>query len=100
MMVIDLAIFIVLYLLGFLVFGHFERYAGLPRRIGKIVVLVGITALISATAGRPWSLIWDFGIMGVGLTFHFWWALAHGIHPITAEPKAKYYALRGWSEKL
>ena len=99
-MLIDLAIFAVLYLLGFLVFGHFERYTGLPRRLGKIVVFVGITALIIATVGRPWSLIWVFGSMGLGITFHFWWTIKHGIHPVTAEPKAKYYALRGWSEKL
>ena len=27
---------------------------------------------------------------------HVWWLPKHGIHPLTAEPKDKYYALRGW----
>ena len=99
-MAVDLAVASIAYLIGFLIFGHFERYSGLPRRIAKITFFIGMTALISATAGRPWSLIWVFGMLGVGLTFHFWWTLKHGIHPLTAEPKATYYALRGWAEKL
>src|SRR5688572_19079598 len=99
-MVIDLALGAALYTAGFLFFGHFERYTNLKRRIGKIVFFFGVLALISATVGRPWSLVWLFGMFGVGVAFHFWWTLTHGVHPLTAEPKAKYYALRGWTEKL
>lgn len=99
-MALDLGIAAALYLVGILIFGHFERYTNPARRVLKVITFVGLTALISATVGRPWSLVWVFGMMGIGLTFHFWWTLTHGIHPLTAEPKAKYYELRGWSEKL
>jgi hypothetical protein len=34
---------------------------------------------------------------GVGLIAHFTYLRRHGINPWTAEPKDKYYALRGWT---
>ena len=55
------------------------------------------SALLSATVGRPWSLLWAGGLFSAGLIFHFWWTLSHGVHPLTAEPRDKYYALRGWT---
>jgi hypothetical protein len=27
---------------------------------------------------------------------HGWWLPKQGIHPLTAEPKERYYKLRGW----
>jgi hypothetical protein len=31
-----------------------------------------------------------------GTTFHFIWCAKNGINPITAEPRRRYYELRGW----
>jgi hypothetical protein len=65
----------------------------LHRRIASSVCSV---ALISKTAGRPWTFVWIFGLPGVGALFHFLWCWRHGINPTTAEPKDEYYRLRGW----
>jgi len=32
-----------------------------------------------------------------GLTVHFMWCRRHGIDPVHATPRRKYYALRGWT---
>lgn len=93
----DLYLAALLHLLGSLVFGHFERHTPMTRKLMKVVMIQGITVLLIATVGRPWSILWVLGMFGLGTTFHFWWTHAHNIHPITAEPKARYYALRGWS---
>ena len=34
--------------------------------------------------------------VAAALTVHAWWLPRHGINGWTAEPKEKYYALRGW----
>ncbi|HXE89636.1 MAG TPA: hypothetical protein VNK82_01595 [Terriglobales bacterium] len=49
-----------------------------------------------ANGGPPWSWLWLVAMAAIGLSVHFWWTRKHGIHPLTAEPKEKYYALRGW----
>jgi hypothetical protein len=54
-------------------------------------------ALISRTAGRPWTFVWIFGLPALGAASHVWWSLRHGINPLTAEPKDEYYRLRGWA---
>jgi hypothetical protein len=66
-----------------------------PLQVGEIYL--GVVALLSKTAGRPWTFVWIFGLPGVGAAFHFLWCWRHGINPITAEPKDEYYRLRGWT---
>lgn len=36
-----------------------------------------------------------FAILGGSV--HLWWCLRHGIHPLRATPRRRYYALRGWA---
>jgi hypothetical protein len=55
-----------------------------------------VAFLIGATAGRPWTFVWIAFLPSLGLTVHLLWCRKHGIHPLTAEPREKYYALRGW----
>ena len=82
----------------FTLFGRFEEGTPKWRRLSRWVSYLGTVALISKTAGRPWAFVWIFGLPpGVGVLFHFWWCLRHGINPITAEPKDEYYRLRGWT---
>ena len=81
---------------GTTVFGRFEERSPAWRGVAKWVFYFGVTALLSRGPGRPWSFVWIFGLPGVGLAFHFWWCRKHGIDPLTAEPKEKYYELRGW----
>ncbi len=49
-----------------------------------------------ARAGTALDVRPYLGLPGVGLAFHLWWCRKHGIDPLTAEPKERYYELRGW----
>lgn len=81
---------------GSIVFGHFEERTPKWRRLLKLGMLLGVTAALAATAGRPWALGFVFGLTALGSGIHFWWCHKHGIHPLSAQPRDKYYALRGW----
>ncbi len=83
--------------LGFVIFGHFEEGTPKARRLSKWAAYFGATALIGRKAGRPWTFAWILGWPGLGLIFHLWWCRQNGIDPLTAEPKDKYYELRGWT---
>ena len=69
-----------------------------PRAVTlrKWLVYFTVVALLTLTVGRPWSLLWAlapvFGFIG-----HVLWCWKHGVHPITAEPRDRYYAARGWN---
>lgn len=91
----DLFIACAMLLAGIAFFGHFETYTHPARKVVKWTFTLGIVALLSNAVGH-WSLLFMLGLMLLGLTFHFWWCGKHGIHPLTAEPRAKYFALRGW----
>ncbi|HEY4036028.1 MAG TPA: hypothetical protein VGL94_18880 [Ktedonobacteraceae bacterium] len=83
---------------GSTAFGHFERGTSLPKRLARWFGFLLITGLLSFV-GRPWTFVWILGLPGIGTTFHLWWCLSHGINPLTAEPKEKYFQLRGWAEE-
>jgi hypothetical protein len=95
-MCFDLFLASTLFALGSIVFGHFEAKTPLPRRLAKLASFLGLTALVSWVLGQPWSLIWIFGVFGLGLGFHVWWTKKHGIGVFSGEPREKYYQLRGW----
>ena len=63
----------------------------------KQALILMLTAAVSLVFGHPWSLILIVGAFALSITVHVWWTLSYGIHPLTAEPRDKYYALRGWS---
>lgn len=86
----------VLAVAGITVFGHFEEKTLLWRRVSKWTFYFGVTAALSRKPGRPWTFAWIVGLPGLGLAFHLWWCKKHSIDPLTAEPKDKYYKLRGW----
>lgn len=95
-MFFDLFLTAALHLVGHIIFGAFAERSSIPRKLLKVAFLLGTTALISTVVGQPYSTLWVIGLFAVGLAVHFWWALRHGIHPLTSEPREKYYALRGW----
>lgn len=84
--------------LGCMVFGEFETRTPLPLRITKLIVLLGSTALLTQVAGPGWALAWVGFMFGAGLSVHAWWTRRNGIAFLHPEPRAKYYALRGWNE--
>ena len=78
-------------------FGHFGEGVPKSRRLTKWAAYFSVVALLSKTAGRPWTFVYIFGLPAVGTVVHFWWCWRHGINPITAEPRDEYYRLRGWT---
>ena len=95
----ELAVVFGIFAAGNIFFGHFEERTPKWRRVLKLGLAGAIAVAISATVGRPWF----FGLLGVmGLLVvivHGWWLPRQGINGWTAEPKERYYALRGWKLK-
>lgn len=85
--------------IGSIVFAAFAEHEPKWRRILKLVIGVAIAVTVSATAGRAWF----FALLGAMAVFlvviHGWWLPRHGVNGLTAEPKEKYFALRGWTVK-
>jgi len=99
-MFLQLFVAATLYALGASIFGHFERYTPLGRRIAKLFTFLGITALITYYGGPLLGWLWIVGMFAIGISFHVWWTRKHGIGVFSGEPRAKYYQLRGWSQYL
>lgn len=90
-----LAVAAMLYSLLNLCFRSFEGETPLLTRVLKLGVYLGITALLAALAG-PWAWLWVLGLLVLGSVFHFAWCARNGINPLTAEPRERYYRLKGW----
>jgi hypothetical protein len=71
---------------------------GVPkwRRIAKAIFFAGLSVLISATAGRGWFFVFLGVMLALVTLIHVWWLPKKGINGWTAEPRERYYALRGW----
>jgi predicted MFS family arabinose efflux permease len=94
---IELAVLYGIFAVGNILFGHFEERTPRTRRLAKLVAFTALTALIYLVFGRPWSLIWLALPLAIALYVHAIWLPRHGINGLTAEPRERYYALRGWS---
>ena len=95
-MLLDLALMAVLLLVGNVTFRHFEPQAPWWRRLLKACVVLAVTAIISYYFGRSGVLI-AFAIAALPVIYiHAVWLPSHGVNGWTAEPREKYYALRGW----
>jgi hypothetical protein len=93
-----IAIYSTILALGNILMGHFEEKTPLWRRVLKFFVLMGIFIWVDAQFGRT-AFYWALGLSCTVpvLIVHAWWLpKKKGINGWTAEPKEKYYALRGW----
>ncbi|MBI2812907.1 MAG: hypothetical protein HYX71_01325 [Opitutae bacterium] len=93
----EAAVMGVLIAIGNILLGHFEAETPKWRRVGKVFIGCGLAVFISATFGRTWFYV----MLGVNAVLvavvHCWWLpVRKGVHGWTAEPREKYYALRGW----
>jgi uncharacterized membrane protein YccC len=86
----------VLIAIGNILLGHFEQGKAKWRRVAKVFIGCGLAVLISATAGREWFFVFLGAIAVMVVIVHCWWLPRKGINGWTAEPRDKYYALRGW----
>ena len=93
---LELAVIFGITAVGGILFGHFEERTPKWRRVAKVFLLAALAVVVSATAGRAW--FWALlGLMSAAvLVIHGWWLPKKGINGWTAEPREKYYALRGW----
>jgi hypothetical protein len=93
---IDVAAAATLFGVGNIVFGHFEYGTAKWRRILKLCLVTAVTGWIASAAGHAWAAGFLASAAAFGLTAHFLITRKHGIDPWTAEPREKYFALRGW----
>lgn len=92
----EVAIVATIFAVGNILFGHWEAETPKWRRLLKFILFLVLTLGISASLGRRWAFLF-LGLMGLAaLIVHGWWLPRHGINGWTAEPKEKYYAMRGW----
>ena len=92
----EVAIVASLFAIGNILFGHFEEGTPKWRRMAKFFLFIGLTMLISKTAGRFWVFVFIIASFIPPFIIHLWWLPKHGINGWTGEPKEKYYELRGW----
>ncbi len=95
---LELAVLFGIHSVGGILLGHFEARTPRARRLAKLAVTTSITALIYLTVGRPWSLIWLAAPLAFAVYIHAIWLPRRGINGWTAEPRERYYKLRGWSQ--
>lgn len=81
---------------GTILMGHFEERTPKWRRVAKLALFCALSVLISATAGRAWFFGFLGALTAAVLVIHLWWLPQQGINGWTAEPRDKYYRLRGW----
>ena len=92
---LELAILLVLVIIGSSVFAVFEVETPGWRKAVKWGVVSGVTIGLYFVAGHVAALV-PIGLAALGFAFHIWWCRQHGIHPIKATPRRKYYELRDW----
>lgn len=96
----ELAILFGTFGIGNIFFGHFELHTPRWRRLLKLALFAGMTLLVYSVWGRPWSLVWWWPLLLVVVYVHAVWLPSKGIDGLTAEPREKYYRLRGWTKHL
>ncbi len=95
-MLLDLAVVAAILVFGNIKLRHFEPRMPLWGRVLKILIILAATAAISYYFGRTGVLI-AFAIALLPFIYiHGIWLPRHGVNGWTAEPREKYYALRGW----
>ncbi len=94
---IELELFVLLGLLilGASVFAPFEVETAAWRKALKWVMITVITVALHSAIGH-WAALVPLAFGLLGATVHWVWCRKHGIHPIHATPRRRYYELRGW----
>ena len=95
-MELELAVLLVVAVIGPAVFARFEIETPPSRKLLKWGVVVGLTLALSRLVGH-WALALPALGGLAGVTGHLVWCRRNGIDPLEATPRRKYYALRGWA---
>ncbi len=93
---LELAVVLLIVILGSSIFAVFEVETARWRKLLKLLIVAGGTVGLYYGVGH-WALALPLGLAALGVAFHFVWCRRHGIHPLNATPRKKYYKLRGWT---
>lgn len=77
-------------------FDRFEVETPAARKLLRWLLAAALTLGSYAFIGH-WALAVLAGLAALGTAVHFIWCFANGIHPLRAEPRRRYYALRRWT---
>ena len=92
---LELIILLLIQLTGTSLFARFEVETAAWKKISKWLIIDAITVGLFYIAGH-FALLFPAVMLVLGLSIHFYFCRKHGIDPIKAIPRKKYYALRGW----
>jgi uncharacterized membrane protein YgaE (UPF0421/DUF939 family) len=92
----ELAVIFGLTTVGNIVLTAFAEQESKTRRLAKALLGAGLGVAISAAFGRPWFFGFVAMILIAVMVIHAWWLPRQGVNGLTAEPRARYRALRGW----
>jgi hypothetical protein len=93
---LELGVLLGIAIVGPSIFAVFEVETPAWRKILKWGIVAGLTLGLYAVVGH-WALALPLAAGVAGTTFHFVWCRRHGIQPLRATPRRRYYELRGWS---
>lgn len=94
-MELELGVLLGIAIVGITVFGVFEAETARWRRLLKWGIITALTLGLHSRVGHA-AVALPLAMASLGLAVHFWWCRRHGIHPLNATPRRRYYALRGW----
>jgi hypothetical protein len=84
-----------------MVFGHFEERTPKVRRVGKYLLALAVTCLISVYISRPAAMIFlSIFLLPVLYIHGYYLPRKIGINGWTGEPKSLYYDFRGWNKDI
>jgi hypothetical protein len=84
------------HILGVGIFAKFESESPWWRWVLKWTIILGIVYGLAVAFNPAVALYVLIGLFILSVIIHFAWCRSHGIHPIHATPRRKYYELRGW----
>jgi hypothetical protein len=93
---LELGVLLAIAVIGPSTLARFEGESPAWRKILKWTLITAGTLGLYTMVGH-WALALPLGLGLFGLSLHFWWCRRHGIHPLTAMPRRRYYELRGWT---
>nr|MBN2278546.1 hypothetical protein [candidate division Zixibacteria bacterium] len=93
---LELGILLIIQLVGTSVFAPFELNTSPLKKIFKWSFLALATIVLYFFIGH-WAIIISLLFPLSGLIYHITWCKKHGIDPIKATPRKRYYELKGWN---
>lgn len=97
----EVAVVSIIYAAGNILFGHFEERTPKARRIGKYLLTLLITCLLSVVLSRAVAMLVLAAFLIPVLYVHgYYLPRKKGINGWTGEPKSKYYDFRGWDKNI